>query len=124
MDETPKTAETTAAPFQNTSKKNLAIAAVTITTLSIAFLLVTNVMVNSASVVYVPAVQTQTKVVQSDAMFYISIGNDIVFESDELQSTDAQAECEAVAYNGANMWKQVVCVFEGQEIYNDIFVAG
>lgn len=36
----------------------------------------------------------------------------------------AQTECEAIAYNTDYMWQDIVCTYEGEVIYDDVFIAG
>ena len=105
-------------------KTSLLIALVVIAVLAVGFFLVTNTFVNSAPEHYVPEVQMQTNKIESDALFYVAVADSLVLELDTISAEDAQTRCEAIAFDTNNMWQQVVCVYDGIEIYNDVFVAG
>ena len=104
--------------------KNFYISAAVVSALAISFLLVTNVFVDSSNKVYVPETQLQTKEVNSAALFYVTVGNNIVTSYDDISETEAKEKCEEIAFDPDNMWKQVICTYDGVERYNDIFVAG
>jgi len=73
---------------------------------------------------YVTPVFERTVVPKSDAQLVVTVVDAIVLEQNELTQEEAMEACEAVAYDTDYMWQQVVCMFDGQEIYNDIFIAG
>ena len=73
---------------------------------------------------YVTPVFERTVVPDSDAQLVVTVIDEVVLEQSGLTREAAQASCEAIAYNTDYMWQQIVCTFEGEEIYNDIFIAG
>lgn len=69
-------------------------------------------------------VQTRTQPATSSAQFVVTVVDEVVLELNGLTREEAVAACEEVAYDATHMWKQVVCVYEGVAIYDDIFIAG
>jgi hypothetical protein len=74
--------------------------------------------------IYVAPVEERTVIPDTEADLVVTVVDEVVLEADNLSREEAQAQCEAVAYNTDHMFKQVVCVYQGEEIYNDIFIAG
>ena len=107
-----------------THKTSLLIALIVIGILATTFFLFTNTFVSSAPEPFVPTVERKTQTVESAALFYVSAADAIVVESNDVTAEEAQSQCDALAFNTDYMWQQVVCVYDGEEIYNDIFVAG
>jgi len=105
-------------------KTSLLITLVIIGILAASFFLFTDTFVDSAPTGYIPEVQVQTKPIVSDALFYVSVTDTVVLEVDTITVEEAAGECSAIAYNPDYMWQQVICVYAGEEIYNDIFIAG
>ncbi len=88
------------------------------------FLLASDEPVSSEAVPYRATAEMNTTNINVDDQFYVSVANEVVLQRTGITRESAMEECEKVAYNPDNMWKQVICVFEGEEIYNDVFVAG
>lgn len=57
--------------------------------------------------------------------FSVFIDNTLFMNTDDYPSlTEAQLACEAIAFDVTHMWKEIRCEYDGETLYNDIFVAG
>jgi len=110
--------------MKHAHKTSLLITLVVIGVLATTFFLFTNTFVSSSPEPFKPTVDLQTAPITSESQFYVSVADVVVTESNEFTGEEAQAQCDEIAYSADNMWQQVVCVYDGEEIYNDIFIAG
>lgn len=97
-----------------------------IAVLALGFFLFTLLSTDAAGKPYVPSVEWHTAdtATPHDGLV-VTVGNEIVYTDAMATSTEAaQVACDAVAYNPEHMWKQVICLYNGIEIYNDVFIAG
>lgn len=74
--------------------------------------------------IYRAPVEERTVRATSTAELVVTVVDETALEEDGLSPAEAMVACEAIAYNPDHMWKQVVCTYRGEEIYNDIFIAG
>lgn len=54
----------------------------------------------------------------------ITIDTEVYSSTVPENEAAAQVLCEATAYNTAYMWKNIVCQYGTDELYNDVFIAG
>lgn len=66
----------------------------------------------------------RTETIATSSPYYVTVGNDIVYASSTVTAESAGAHCEKMVYLNEHYLKQVVCVFEGAEKYNDVFIPG
>lgn len=106
-------------------KTSLVVAAVVVALLALAFFLTTNTLVNSSPEPHSPQIFLNDEPIASEATYYVSVENDVVYTSEDFASQEeAWPHCQSVAFAPENMWRQVICVYGGAELYNDVFVAG
>lgn len=65
-------------------------------------------------------------VVTAESQFIVTIDEITVVSKPTAGMTrqSAQAQCEAIAYNTAYMWKLVTCTYGTDVLYQDVFIAG
>lgn len=108
--------------FENKTNRFVAVAVVCV--LAVTFALYSTTFVDSSGDIYMPEIQTRVSVPDAVSLYFVTVGDEIVFTNDVMLFEEAQAHCDSVAYNTDNMWKQVVCTYDDVELYNDIFIAG
>lgn len=69
-------------------------------------------------------IEWRTKELTSTAQYYVTVGNEVAYASSTATAAAAGAHCQEMAYANENYMKQVVCVYEGEEKYNDVFIPG
>lgn len=74
--------------------------------------------------VYEPHAEYRTETPAVAARYVVTVANDVVFMDDTMAEEEARSHCQSIAYDANNMWKQVICTFDGAAFYNDVFVAG